>query len=112
MPYYMVTNLARTLDDLKERDIWIVGAEESAERTLYEADLPLAIAWVLGAEGEGMRRLTRERCDMAVRIPMRGRVESLNVSVASGLCLFESLRRRASSAAAAQSAALPKKPPA
>jgi 23S rRNA (guanosine2251-2'-O)-methyltransferase len=95
MPYYMVTNLARTLDELKERNIWIVGADERAETTLYDADLPQALAWVLGAEGEGMRRLTRERCDLLVRIPMRGRVESLNVSVASGVCLFESARRRA-----------------
>jgi 23S rRNA (guanosine2251-2'-O)-methyltransferase len=94
VPYYMVTNLARTLDDLKERNIWIVGADERADKTLYEAELPEAVAWVLGAEGEGMRRLTRERCDLLVKIPMRGSVESLNVSVASGVCLFESLRRR------------------
>ena len=94
LPYYMVTNLARTLDDLKERSIWIVGADEDAEKTLYESELPEAIAWVLGAEGEGMRRLTRERCDLLVRIPMSGSVTSLNVSVASGVCLFESRRRR------------------
>ena len=94
MPYYMVTNLARSLDALKERDIWIVGADEGAENDLYSANLPLAIAWVLGAEGEGMRRLTRERCDTLVRIPMSGTVASLNVSVASGICLFESRRRR------------------
>jgi 23S rRNA (guanosine2251-2'-O)-methyltransferase len=99
VPYYMVTNLARTLDELKERNIWIVGADERAPASLYEADLPHSIAWVLGAEGEGMRRLTRERCDLLVRIPMRGRVESLNVSVASGVCLFESARRRADSRA-------------
>jgi 23S rRNA (guanosine2251-2'-O)-methyltransferase len=95
VPYYMVTNLARTLDDLKERSIWIVGADEHAEKSLYESDLPEAVAWVLGAEGEGMRRLTRERCDLLARIPMRGSVASLNVSVASGVCLFESRRRRA-----------------
>jgi 23S rRNA (guanosine2251-2'-O)-methyltransferase len=95
VPYYMVTNLARTLDELKERNIWIIGADEHAEKTLYESDLPSATAWVLGAEGEGMRRLTRERCDLLVRIPMRGSVESLNVSVASGVCLFEARRRRA-----------------
>ncbi|HZF19618.1 MAG TPA: 23S rRNA (guanosine(2251)-2'-O)-methyltransferase RlmB [Burkholderiales bacterium] len=94
LPYYMVTNLARTLDDLKERSIWIVGADEDAEKTLYESELPEAIAWVLGAEGEGMRRLTRERCDLLTRIPMSGSVASLNVSVASGVCLFESRRRR------------------
>ena len=94
VPYYMVTNLARALGDLKERNIWIVGADERAEKTLYEVELPEALAWVLGAEGEGMRRLTRERCDLLVRIPMRGSVQSLNVSVASGVCLFESRRRR------------------
>jgi 23S rRNA (guanosine2251-2'-O)-methyltransferase len=94
MPYYMVTNLARTLDELKEREIWIVGADEHAQTDLYAASLPPAIAWVLGAEGEGMRRLTRERCDTLVRIPMSGAVASLNVSVASGICMFESRRRR------------------
>ena len=93
-PYLMVTNLARTLRDLKERNIWIVGADERAEKSLHEADLPQSIAWVLGAEGEGMRRLTRESCDLLVRIPMRGEVESLNVSVSAGVCLFESVRRR------------------
>jgi len=93
-PYVMVTNLARTLAELKERNIWIVGADERAEKTLYEADLPESIAWVLGAEGEGMRRLTRESCDLLVRIPMQGEVESLNVSVSAGVCLFESVRRR------------------
>ena len=93
-PYLMVTNLARALAELKERNIWIVGADERAEKTLYEADLPESIAWVLGAEGEGMRRLTRESCDLLVRIPMRGEVESLNVSVSAGVCLYESARRR------------------
>jgi len=93
-PYVMVTNLARMLSELKERNIWIVGADERAEKTLYEADLPESIAWVLGAEGEGMRRLTRESCDLLVRIPMRGEVESLNVSVSAGVCLYESARRR------------------
>jgi 23S rRNA (guanosine2251-2'-O)-methyltransferase len=93
-PYLMVTNLARTLAELKERNIWVVGADEGAGKTLYEADLPRSIAWVLGAEGEGMRRLTRESCDLLVRIPMRGEVESLNVAVSAGICLFESVRRR------------------
>jgi 23S rRNA (guanosine2251-2'-O)-methyltransferase len=93
-PYLMVTNLARTIDELKERGIWVVGTDGSADQSLYQADLPEAIAWVLGAEGEGMRRLTRERCDLLVRIPMLGEVESLNVSVAAGLALFESVRRR------------------
>lgn len=93
-PYLMVTNLARTLAELKERNVWIVGTDERAEKTLYELDLPDAVAWVLGAEGEGMRRLTRESCDFLVRIPMQGEVESLNVSVAAGIVLFETARRR------------------
>jgi len=93
-PYLMVTNLARTLAELKEREVWIVGADERAPQTLYQADLPAAVAWVLGAEGEGMRRLTRESCDLLVRIPMNGEVKSLNVSVSAGICLFESVRRR------------------
>ena len=92
-PYLMVTNLARTLAEIKERNIWVVGADERADKTLYDADLPLSIAWVLGAEGEGMRRLTRESCDLLVRIPMGGDVPSLNVSVSAGICLFESVRR-------------------
>jgi 23S rRNA (guanosine2251-2'-O)-methyltransferase len=93
-PYLMVTNLARTLAAIKERNIWVLGADERPEKTLHQADLPEAIAWVLGAEGEGMRRLTRESCDVLVRIPMLGEVQSLNVSVAAGLCLFESVRRQ------------------
>jgi len=93
-PYLMVTNLARTLAGLKERNIWIVGADERAAQSLYEADLPDSVAWVVGAEGEGMRRLTRESCDLLVKIPMAGAVESLNVSVSAGICLFESVRRR------------------
>jgi len=93
-PYIMVTNLARTLAEIKERNVWVIGADERAEKTLYDADLPDAIAWVLGAEGEGMRRLTRESCDLLVRIPMLGEVASLNVSVSAGVCLFESVRRR------------------
>lgn len=93
-PYYMVTNLARTLADLKDRNIWVVGTDERAEKTLFQADLPKSIAWVLGAEGPGMRRLTRESCDLLVRIPMQGQVESLNASVAAGICLFESVRTR------------------
>ena len=93
-PYIMVTNLARTIDEIKERNIWVIGADEKAEQSLFKADLPDAAAWVLGAEGEGMRRLTREKCDLLVRIPMTGEVGSLNVSVAAGICLFESVRRR------------------
>ena len=93
-PYIMVTNLARTIDELKEREIWVVGTDERAEQSLYQANIPESVAWVLGAEGEGMRRLTREKCDLLVRIPMSGEVGSLNVSVAAGVCLFESVRRR------------------
>ncbi len=94
-PYLMVTNLARTLAEIKERGIWVIGAVEDAPEELHTARLPEAVTWVLGAEGEGMRRLTREHCDLLVRIPMRGAVESLNVSVAAGLVLYESVRRRA-----------------
>jgi len=95
-PYFMVTNLARTLADLKDRNIWVVGTDSRASDDLFSVkELPKSIAWVMGAEGEGMRRLTRESCDLLVRIPMRGQVESLNASVAAGICLFESVRRRA-----------------
>ena len=94
VPYVVVTNLARTLRELRERDIWTVGADAAAERDLYAVDQRKAIAWVLGAEGAGLRRLTRETCDELARIPMLGTVESLNVSVASGICLFEARRQR------------------
>lgn len=94
VPYFMVTNLARTLNELKERSIWIVGTSDDAPGTIYQADLRAATALVLGAEGEGMRQLTRKTCDSLVSIPMRGAVESLNVSVASGVCLYEALRQR------------------
>lgn len=97
-PYLMVTNLARTLGEIKQKNIWVVGTDERADKTLYEVDLPDSIAWVMGAEGAGMRRLTRESCDLLVRIPMGGAVESLNASVAAGVCLFESVRRRSWSA--------------
>ena len=93
-PYIMVTNLARTIDELKEREIWVVGTDEKQGQTLFQANLPESIAWVLGAEGEGMRRLTREKCDLLVSIPMAGAVASLNVSVAAGICLFDTVRRR------------------
>jgi 23S rRNA (guanosine2251-2'-O)-methyltransferase len=96
VPYVTVTNLARTLDELKERGIWVVGAADEAPRSLYQADLPDAVAWVLGAEGEGLRQLTRARCDLLVGIPMLGACASLNVSVAAGVVLYESRRRRLS----------------
>jgi 23S rRNA (guanosine2251-2'-O)-methyltransferase len=94
VPYFAVTNLARTMEELKERNIWITGTSDAAKTTLYDADLRGATALVLGAEGEGMRRLTGERCDQLVSIPMAGSVESLNVSVAAGVCLFEAVRQR------------------
>jgi 23S rRNA (guanosine2251-2'-O)-methyltransferase len=96
VPYFMVTNLARTLGELKERSIWCVGTSDDAPKTLYQADLKGPVALVLGAEGSGLRQLTRKTCDELVSIPMRGAVESLNVSVASGLCLYEALRQRTS----------------
>ena len=94
VPYFMVTNLARTLNELKERSIWVTGTSDDAERTLYDVDFKGPTALVLGAEGAGMRQLTRKTCDQLVRIPMMGAVESLNVSVASGVCLYEARRQR------------------
>ena len=94
VPVATVTNLARSIDMLKERGIWVVGTDGEAPQTLYAADLKRPLALVLGAEGAGMRRLTRERCDFLVRIPMAGQVESLNVSVAAGVVLFEARRQR------------------
>lgn len=94
VPYLMVTNLARCLNEMKERDIRIIGTSDDAELTLYQADLSGPVALVLGAEGPGMRQLTRKTCDQLVRIPMAGAVESLNVSVAAGICLYEARRQR------------------
>lgn len=94
MPYLMVTNLARSLRDLQERGVWVLGAAGEATRDIYAIDQKGPLAWVLGAEGGGLRRLTRETCDELARIPMVGSVESLNVSVASGICLFETRRQR------------------
>jgi 23S rRNA (guanosine2251-2'-O)-methyltransferase len=94
VPYLMVTNLARTLAELKERDIRVIGTSDAATGSLYDADLSGPVALVLGAEGSGMRQLTTRSCDELVKLPMRGVVESLNVSVASGICLYEALRQR------------------
>ena len=94
VPYFMVTNLARTLAELKERDIWVIGTSDDAPASLYQTDLRGPTALVLGAEGEGMRQLTRKNCDALVSIPMMGSVDSLNVSVASGVCLYEARRQR------------------
>ena len=94
VPYIVVTNLARTMRDLKDRGIWMVGTADDAPQSLWQAKLDGALGLVLGAEGEGLRRLTRDTCDHLVSIPMMGSVESLNVSVASGVCLYEVRRRR------------------
>ncbi len=94
MRIYRVTNLARTLAKLKEAGLWIVGAAGEARHTAYETDLNVPLALVMGAEGKGLRRLTREHCDVLVKIPMAGTVESLNVSVATGVLLFEAVRQR------------------
>ncbi|MGH8661090.1 MAG: TrmH family RNA methyltransferase, partial [Burkholderiales bacterium] len=96
VPFVAVTNLARAMRELKERQIWLIGADQGASRDLYSVALEGPLAWVLGAEGEGMRRLTRESCDELARIPMLGAVESLNVSVAAGILLAETRRQRRS----------------
>jgi 23S rRNA (guanosine2251-2'-O)-methyltransferase len=94
VPYLTVTNLARTLRSLQARGIWLVGTDAAASASLHHVDARQAMAWVMGAEGQGLRRLTRETCDQLVNIPMRGAVESLNVSVATAVCLYESVRQR------------------
>ena len=94
VPVVSVTNLARTMRDLKERGVWLVGADADGSENLFEADLSGPMAWVLGAEGTGLRRLTRELCDRVVSIPLHGSVSSLNVSVATGVCLYETRRQR------------------
>lgn len=101
VPYFMVTNLARTIGELKERDILVVGTAEDAPRSVYELDLTGPVALVFGAEGSGLRQLTAKSCDELVHLPMRGAVESLNVSVASGVCLYEAARQRLAQAARA-----------
>jgi 23S rRNA (guanosine2251-2'-O)-methyltransferase len=94
VPLIAVVNLARTLRELKERGLWLVGTADEAQRTLYDVDLTGPTVLVMGSEGEGMRRLTREACDELVSIPMAGAAESLNVSVATGVALFEAVRQR------------------
>jgi len=94
IPFVQVTNLARTMDQLREAGVWLVGTAGEATQNLYEIDLTGPLGIVMGAEGSGLRRLTRERCDFLARIPMLGSVESLNVSVATGVCLFEAVRQR------------------
>ena len=94
VPYITVTNLSRAMRELQERDIWLTGTSDDAEQSLYDVDYSGGTAFVMGSEGEGMRRLTRENCDRLVSVPMMGAVESLNVSVASGICLYEARRQR------------------
>ncbi len=94
VPFVSVTNLARTLQSLQQRGIWVFGAAGEAQQSLYDADLKGPIALVLGSEGKGLRRLTREHCDSLLAIPMAGEVSSLNVSVSTGVCLFEAVRQR------------------
>ena len=94
VPFVTVTNLARALRQMKEAGVEIIGTAEDGESDIFEVHLDGPIAWVLGAEGTGMRRLTRENCDRLVRIPMEGMVESLNLSVTSGILMFETCRQR------------------
>jgi 23S rRNA (guanosine2251-2'-O)-methyltransferase len=94
IPYIQVTNLSRTLKWLQQEGVWLVGTAGEAEQSLYEADLKGPLALVMGGEGKGLRRLTREQCDLLVNLPMRGSVESLNVSVATGVALYEAVRQR------------------
>jgi 23S rRNA (guanosine2251-2'-O)-methyltransferase len=96
VPYFQVTNLSRTLNQLQERGVWVVGTAGEAQGSIYQTDLTGPVALVMGAEGKGMRRLTREQCDLLIKIPMAGEVSSLNVSVATGVTLFEIVRQRSS----------------
>ena len=95
VPVYQVTNLARTLRGLKDQGLWIIGAAGETTQTLYKTDLTAPIALVIGTEGKGLRRLTKEQCDLLVSIPMCGQVDSLNLSVATGVFLYEAVRQRA-----------------
>lgn len=94
LPFFSVVNLSRTLVALKEAGVWLIGASEKATQSLYEVDLTGSIAWVLGQEESGLRQLTQSHCDMTVKIPLSGEIESLNVSVAAGICLAETFRQR------------------
>jgi 23S rRNA (guanosine2251-2'-O)-methyltransferase len=95
-PLVQVTNLARTMKELQQKGVWIVGTNLSATRSVFDSKLTGPLALVVGSEGEGIRRLTSDTCDELIRIPMHGTVESLNVSVATGICLFEAVRQRTS----------------
>ncbi|NNC90746.1 MAG: 23S rRNA (guanosine(2251)-2'-O)-methyltransferase RlmB, partial [Akkermansiaceae bacterium] len=94
VPFFRVTNVARTMEELKAAGLWLVGTSDHATQSLYDTDLSGPLAVVMGAEETGLRRLTEEKCDFLVRIPMGGTVECLNVSVATGVCLFEAVRQR------------------
>lgn len=94
VPFVRVTNISRTLQALQARGVWLYGTDGDAEKSLYDSDLTTSIALVMGAEGKGMRRLTREQCDFLIHLPMAGSVSSLNVSVAAGIFLFEAVRQR------------------
>jgi 23S rRNA (guanosine2251-2'-O)-methyltransferase len=94
IPVYQVTNLARTLRWLKQQNIWVMGSTGDAEQSIFTADLTIPLALVMGTEGTGMRRLTQEQCDFLVKIPMLGRIESLNVSVAAGVMVYEVFKQR------------------
>ena len=94
VPFVKVTNLARTMRELKERGVWLVGTSDQATQSLYETDLKGAVAIVMGREGEGMRQLTEKECDYLVNFPMKGTVDCLNVSVSAGVCLYEAVRQR------------------
>ena len=98
VPYIMVSNLARALEKIKEHNVWLIGTSGDAQNTLYDSSQQLnsnqSLALVMGSEGKGMRRLTREACDELVSIPMQGSVESLNISVATAVCLYEIRRQQ------------------
>ncbi len=94
IPFVSVTNLARAMKSLREAGVWLVGTSDKATQTLYETDLSGPLGVVIGAEGEGLRRLTEEGCDFLVSLPMKGSVPCLNASVAAGVCLYEALRQR------------------
>lgn len=94
VPLVQVTNLARTMEQLKKAGVWLVGMDDKGDQTLYQMDLTQSVAIALGAEGTGLRRLSKEKCDFLVKLPMSGVVESLNVSVATGICLYEAMRQR------------------
>lgn len=94
VPFFQVTNLSRTMRKLQDAGVWLVGTSDAGERTLYETRLTGSLGIVMGAEATGMRRLTEENCDFLVKLPMAGEVECLNVSVATGVCLYEAVRQR------------------